>query len=209
MNSTSFTTDDIIPSLTVSFPADGIESFLIYWVHNYVNNPYSIRNVEHLIPTFATINRFEQTSLFIEAVVVTNRCYVNNVRVFWMNEYTTNVVGIIQPHVLPTCPSVGGLKDSCSSERTSGHQHFPCANPNHVWVGRCNSYRTNRECRLLFENRLPSSPIVLRLPQISRPNTDVESRWRIFWYSDTLDTATQKRRSYRSPFSSLEDRMFL
>ena len=66
-----------------------------------INSPSHVIDEQHFIPVATTINGLIDPSFGIITVLMTAGSNPNDIRVFWMNDDTTNGLGLSQAHMLP------------------------------------------------------------------------------------------------------------
>src|SRR5215813_1428972 len=86
------------------------------------------------------------------------------VRIAWIYRQSRNLLAIPQPKMGPCLSGVRRFVDAVADGEIGSVQPLSATDVNDIWIGCRHRDRANGLCRLLIENRIPSAPIVVRLP---------------------------------------------
>jgi hypothetical protein len=91
-----------------------------------------------------------------------------------VNQNSTDLLAISQPHVFPCLTAVRGLVDSITSREIRSLQAFTTADVQDVGVRRSDGQGADGAGRLVVEDRGPNAPIVGGLPHAAVIDADKE-----------------------------------
>ncbi len=164
VNSAARTSDNIVPSLPIALPGNGIQDLIIGRVDGNFHNTYLLGNVEDLFPCLATVGGFKNAALLVVGVLMAKGSNIHDVIILRIDDDAADVVSVVESHVLPCATRVDRFKYPRPGKRTTCHVRFTSADPDQVRV--LVRYRDDRDrgSRLVLKDRFPSRAIVEGFP---------------------------------------------
>jgi hypothetical protein len=87
----------------------------------------------NLLPGFATIDGLEDAALIVGAELMSERGDIDDVGIVRMNANCADLLRVLQAHVLPRFPGVGGFVHAVAGRALSGMSGSPI--PTHTMLG--------------------------------------------------------------------------
>ena len=102
---------------------------------------------------------------------------IHDVGVPGMNENSSDVTCVLQPHVLPRSARVRRFVDAVAPGGRLAILWLASSDPDQVGVGLIDGHVTDRAGLLVVKDWCPRRTVVLRLPHSARGRTDIEDLW--------------------------------
>ena len=208
VDSAAGTGDDIIPSLPVALPGNGIQGLVVGGVDGDFHHADLLGDVEDLLPCLATVTGLEDAALLVVGVLVAEGSDIHDVIILRVDEDAADVVSVVEPHVLPCAPRVGRLEYTRPGNRTARHVRLAGTDPDQVRI--LVGYRDDRDrgSRLALKDRFPSRAVVDGLPEITGAGAAVEGRLTLFDRPNAFDLSALDPGANSRPLDILEYRRF-
>ena len=102
---------------THCLPSGSVENVAIPWIDRHLDRPSTFAYIEGFAPGLPTICRLEDASLFIRRPKMADGSDVNGFGVVGVNDDFSDVMSVLQTHVLPGFACIFRLEYSGTSER--------------------------------------------------------------------------------------------
>ena len=133
--------------------------------------------IKNLFPVRTTIDRLKYTSLSILSKSLTDRSYIDDIRIRRMNLYRSDLSSIFQTDKFPGSSLVFGFKDPLSGDHIRAKSIRTRAYVNNFRLLLINGNCSNGRCRKIsIRDILPSDPIIFRFPDSPTSCTHVKIR---------------------------------
>ena len=198
----------IVPRLPVAFPCNGIQRLVVRRIHDDLDNTDLLGDIEDLLPRLAAVGGLEDTALFVVGVLMTERSDIHDVIILRVDDDATDVVSVVEAHVLPCAPRVSRLEHARAGIRTTRHHRLAGADPDQIRILVGYRYHCDRERRLALKDWLPSRAVVDRFPEVSGPGAAVERRLPLLHRPHALNPSALDPGANSGPLDILEYRRF-
>ena len=118
-----------IETIALTIPECGDDIVRVGWVHYHVDDPGLVVNEQDLFPSLAAVGRLKHTAIFIRAIESSGGSDINNFWILWGNKDATDLVSLLEPHVLPSGSAIGRFIDSISVRNRVARIRFACSRP--------------------------------------------------------------------------------
>ena len=134
--------------------------------------------VQHLLPRVAAVLRPEHPALLVGTECVAEGGHVHEIGVRGMDSDPRDVPRVLQAHVLPRLPSVGGPVHAVAVGHVAADAGLAGTGVDHVGVGLANGQRAHRRgVEIVVADGLPVGAAVGRLPDAAPDGAEVEDHW--------------------------------
>ena len=151
-----------------------------------------VADVEDARPGRAAVGRLVEAALAARGPQRPLRRDVDDVRVARIDEDLADVLGVLEPHVLPGLAGVGRLVDAVAEMRAALAGVLAGAEPDDVRVLRIDDDAAEREGAALVEDRREGDAAVLGFPQAAERAGDVPDVRVLRIDLDVLDAAGRR-----------------
>ncbi len=165
------------PRLPLLVVGGGVEDLRVPGIDDQVrraDRPFTVLHVERLGPCLAAVGRLEDAPLGVPGVEVTEGGDVHRVGELRIDDDAADVVRVLQPHVRPGLAAVGRLVDTVAPVGAARGGRLAGADPHDVWIRGSHGDVTDRDDRLVVEDRRPRNAVVDRLPEPARAGRGVD-----------------------------------
>ena len=97
-----------------AFPHCGVHNVGIHRIDNHIDGGGGIGNVQHSFPGIATIQCAVNSALGIFPKQQSRSCHKNILSILRIDGNACNIIGMLQPQILPGEATIGGAKQSVS-----------------------------------------------------------------------------------------------
>src|SRR5262249_23710215 len=97
-----------------------VEDVWVAAVHDEIGRPGLVIDVQNLLPGLAAIGRLEDAALFVGREQVAQRRDVDDVRVDRVDDDASDVLAVLQAHVLPGAAGVGRFVNAVAPVGAAG-----------------------------------------------------------------------------------------
>ena len=97
------------PEVPVGFVDGGVENARVVGIHDQIDRAGLLAHEEHPLPTLTAVVGAIDTPFRVGAKGMAQRGHVDEVGVLGMDADLGDVIGVVQPHVAPALPAVGGF----------------------------------------------------------------------------------------------------
>src|SRR4029077_20686637 len=139
-----------------------------------------VRPLEDLLPRFAAVDRFVQTTVGRIAPQRARNRDEHRVAVSWINRNPCDAFRFLQASVRPRFAAIGGFVDSVANGHAVARPRFTGADPNVFRILRAERYGADRLHSLFVKYRAIPSSAVVGFPTAATGRTDIErdlARW--------------------------------
>ncbi len=123
-----------------------------------------LADLQYFFPILATIRSFVQSTISTGTPKRSRCCYINHIRISGINFYHSDMLRILQPHMLPAFATINGFVYSIAISHASLIVVFACSNPNHIVIVWIHRHKTDGVRAFVIKNRLKRNPTILRFP---------------------------------------------
>ena len=161
------------PGVDHDLPHPREEDPRVVRIHLQAGGPRVLVHEEHVLPGLTAVLGAEDSSLGLRSVRVSQRCHIDEVRVFWVDDDPRGAARPRETHVAPRFTAVGGLVDAGAEGDVRADVGLARAHPDDIGIRRRHRDRPDGVVRLVVEDGAPADASVLRLPEAARSGAGV------------------------------------
>ncbi len=132
------------PRLAADLPEARIQHPRIARVHRQVHRARLVVALQNLLPGRAAVRRPVHAAHLVRPPQVPHRRHVDDVGILRVDPDRTDVIAILQPHVLPRAPRIHRFVDPVAMRRIPAHARLAHSRVHHVRIGIGHRDRTHR-----------------------------------------------------------------
>src|SRR5258706_5264349 len=150
-----------------------INNVRIRRINRHIRHARVLADSQHRLPVLPTVASLVKPAIPARPPQRPLRRHINNFRIPRINHHPPNVLGLLQPQILPILPAVIRPINSVPIRHTPLAVTLTRPHPNHCRIIRIKRHPSDRIRSFLIEQRSPRRAIVHRLPHSARSHAHV------------------------------------
>src|SRR5579864_2763157 len=153
-----------------------VQNVRVRRIHRDIIHPSVFADRQHRLPGLPTVGRLVEPAISARSPQRPLRGHIHDLRVSRINHHPPNVLGLLQPEILPALSPIIRPVNSVAVRDTALRIRFSRADPYHRRIIRIERYPPDRIRCLAVEQGSPCRAVIHGLPQAARSHSHIKFR---------------------------------